>query len=85
MAYQFAEIAPDYQVGATTCVLYLSLRYHRLHPEYIHGRIEKIQGLYGLRILLLYCDVVGRVLAELSDVHCTDSIPIPMPGPRTGR
>ncbi|KAG8756481.1 ssDNA endonuclease and repair protein rad10 [Serendipita sp. 396] len=57
VAYQFAEIVPDFQVGSTTCVLFLSLKYHRLHPEYIHTRIEKLQSLYGLRILLLLCDV----------------------------
>ena len=35
-----------------------SLRYHRLHPEYIHQRIEKLGHSYNLRILLLMCDVV---------------------------
>lgn len=37
-----------------------SLKYHRLHPEYVHTRIEKLQSLYGLRILLLVCDVVSQ-------------------------
>jgi len=57
VAYQFAEIVPDFQVGSTTCAIFLSLKYHRLHPEYVHSRIEKLQSLYGLRILLLVCDV----------------------------
>ncbi len=35
-----------------------SLRYHRLHPEYIHQRIEKLGHAYNLRVLLLMCDVV---------------------------
>ena len=35
-----------------------SLKYHRLHPEYIHQRIEKLGRMYNLRILLLMCDVV---------------------------
>lgn len=35
-----------------------SLKYHRLHPEYIHQRIERLQSSYNLRILLLLCDVV---------------------------
>ncbi|KAI0701701.1 restriction endonuclease type II-like protein [Earliella scabrosa] len=54
---EFGEILADYQVGRTTGVLFLSLRYHRLHPEYIHQRIEKLGHTYNLRILLLMCDV----------------------------
>ncbi|KAH9957569.1 restriction endonuclease type II-like protein [Russula dissimulans] len=54
---EFADILPDYQVGRTTGVLFLSLRYHRLHPEYIHQRIERLGQSYNLRILLLMCDI----------------------------
>ncbi|KAH9919483.1 DNA repair protein rad10 [Epithele typhae] len=54
---EFGEIVADYQVGKTMGVLFLSLRYHRLHPEYIHQRIEKLGRSYGLRVLLLMCDV----------------------------
>ncbi|OBZ68139.1 DNA excision repair protein ERCC-1 [Grifola frondosa] len=54
---EFGEIVADYQVGRTTGVLFLSLRYHRLHPEYIHQRIERLGHSYNLRILLLMCDV----------------------------
>ena len=69
---------PDFQVGRTTCILFLrytssvlytwwcsnqhvSLRYHRLHPEYIHTRIEKLGHSFNLRILLIMCDVVSRL------------------------
>ncbi|KAH9987048.1 hypothetical protein BJV77DRAFT_1070710 [Russula vinacea] len=34
-----------------------SLRYHRLHPEYIHQRIERLGLSYNLRVLLLMCDI----------------------------
>ncbi|TBU23582.1 restriction endonuclease type II-like protein [Dichomitus squalens] len=54
---EYGDILADYQVGRTTGVLFLSLRYHRLHPEYIHQRIEKLGHAYNLRILLLMCDV----------------------------
>ncbi|KIJ40933.1 hypothetical protein M422DRAFT_32048 [Sphaerobolus stellatus SS14] len=54
---EFGDIIPDFQVGRTTGVLFLSLKYHRLHPEYIHARIEKLGRKYDLRILLLVCDV----------------------------
>ncbi|CAK5281747.1 unnamed protein product [Mycena citricolor] len=57
---EFGEIPCDYQVGRTTGVLFLSLKYHRLHPEYIHTRIEKLgRHMYTLRILLVMCDVVS--------------------------
>ncbi|KAH9981804.1 restriction endonuclease type II-like protein [Russula compacta] len=54
---EFGDILPDYQVGRTTGVLFLSLRYHRLHPEYIHQRIERLGQSYNLRVLLLMCDI----------------------------
>ncbi|KAF5317073.1 hypothetical protein D9611_003838 [Ephemerocybe angulata] len=54
---EFGDILADYQVGRTTGLLWLSLRYHRLHPEYIHKRIEKLGHSYNLRILLVLCDV----------------------------
>ncbi|TFY65181.1 hypothetical protein EVJ58_g2134 [Rhodofomes roseus] len=46
---EFGDIVADYQVGRTTGVLFLSLRYHRLHPEYIHQRIERLGHAYTLR------------------------------------
>ncbi|TFK44768.1 restriction endonuclease type II-like protein [Crucibulum laeve] len=54
---EFGDIVADYQVGRTTGVLFLSLKYHRLHPEYIHTRIEKLGHSYSLRILLILCDI----------------------------
>ncbi|GHJ90227.1 hypothetical protein NliqN6_6629 [Naganishia liquefaciens] len=57
VGWEYGDIVPDYQVGANTCVLYLSLKYHRLHPEYLHTRIEAIRGMYLLRVLLLMCDI----------------------------
>ncbi|KAJ7346715.1 restriction endonuclease type II-like protein [Mycena albidolilacea] len=57
VAKEFGDIVADYQVGRTTGVLFLSLKYHRLHPEYIHTRIEKLGHSYNLRILLVISDV----------------------------
>ncbi|KAJ7446147.1 restriction endonuclease type II-like protein [Mycena galericulata] len=54
---EFGDIVCDYQVGRTTGVLFLSLKYHRLHPEYIHTRVEKLGQSYSLRILLVMSDV----------------------------
>ncbi|KAK7692725.1 hypothetical protein QCA50_004358 [Cerrena zonata] len=54
---EFGDVVVDYQVGRTTGILFLSLRYHRLHPEYIHQRIQKLGHTYNLRVLLIMCDV----------------------------
>lgn len=42
------------------------MRYHRLHPEYIHKRIELLGHSYNLRILLLLCDIVRRLIISPS-------------------
>lgn len=51
------QIKVDYVVGQTTGVLYLSLRYHRLYPNYIYDRLADTKNLYVTRILLVYVDV----------------------------
>ncbi|KAJ2909972.1 ssDNA endonuclease and repair protein rad10 [Coemansia aciculifera] len=50
------DIVPDYVVGRTSCVLYLSVKYHRLHPEYISKRIAGLGKNYRLRVLLIHVD-----------------------------
>ncbi|CAE6433774.1 unnamed protein product [Rhizoctonia solani] len=52
-----SDIVVDYQVGSTAGVLYLSLKYHHLHPQYIFTRFEKLGKNYDVRILLILCDV----------------------------
>ena len=37
-----------------------SLKYHRLHPEYIAQRIDSLGASFNLRILLILCDIVGH-------------------------
>ncbi|KAF5354644.1 hypothetical protein D9756_005353 [Leucocoprinus leucothites] len=54
---EFGDTPADYQVGRTTGILFLSLRYHRLHPEYILTRIEKLGHSYDRRFLLILCDI----------------------------
>ncbi|KAF8345894.1 restriction endonuclease type II-like protein [Amanita rubescens] len=57
---EYGDIPGDFQVGRTTGVLYLSLKYHRLHPEYIYARIESLGRAYNLRILLILCDITDH-------------------------
>ena len=37
-----------------------SVRYHKLHPNYIHDRLKQLGKQYILRILLLLVDVVSH-------------------------
>ena len=36
--YEFASILPDYVIGKSSCALFLSMRYHALHPNYLLKR-----------------------------------------------
>lgn len=57
VGWEYADIIPDYQVGVSSCILFLSIRYHRLHPEYVHTRIQRLAQMFTLRVLLVLCDV----------------------------
>ncbi|ESQ49554.1 hypothetical protein EUTSA_v10020823mg [Eutrema salsugineum] len=57
----FSEIIPDYLLGQSTCALYLSLRYHLLHPDYLYFRIRELQKNFKLRIVLCHVDVEDSV------------------------
>ncbi|KAL5503803.1 RAD10 [Sanghuangporus vaninii] len=78
MNKEFGDIVPDFQLGRTTCALFLSLKYHRLHPEYIHQRIQKLGQLYTLRLLLLMCDVSEHQepIRELTKICLVNNITI---------
>jgi len=75
---EFGDITPDFQVGRTTCILFLSLKYHRLHPEYVHTRIEKLGPSYNLRILLIMCDVTEHqeLIRELTKVCLINNLTV---------
>ncbi|GFR40762.1 hypothetical protein Agub_g1374, partial [Astrephomene gubernaculifera] len=66
--WQFADIVPDYQLGQNTAALFLSLRYHLLHPDYVLHRIREQQRLFRLTVLLLHVDVedVVKPLGEVT-------------------
>ncbi|MCJ1395511.1 ssDNA endonuclease and repair protein rad10 [Xylographa bjoerkii] len=74
LPWEYADIPADYTLGATTCCLFLSLKYHRLHPEYIYSRIKALQHQYNLRVLLTMVDIENheeslRELAKTSLVN----------------
>ncbi|CAI6090310.1 unnamed protein product [Clonostachys chloroleuca] len=93
MGWEYSDIPADYVMGQTTCALFLRfvnpggwhctynamiLRYHRLHPEYVYTRIQKLQGKYTLRILLVMVDIPNHEdsLRELSKTSLVNNITI---------
>lgn len=41
----------------TACILFLSIKYHNLKPDYIHERLKQLGKNYELRILLVHADI----------------------------
>ncbi|PYH36557.1 DNA repair protein RAD10 [Aspergillus neoniger CBS 115656] len=76
LPWEYADIPADYVVGSTTCALFLSLKYHRLHPEYIYSRIRLIAGKYLLRIILIIVDIPNHEesLKELSKTSIVNNM-----------
>ncbi|PYI30468.1 DNA repair protein rad10 [Aspergillus indologenus CBS 114.80] len=74
--WEYADIPADYVIGNTTCALFLSLKYHRLHPEYIYSRIRQLAGKYLLRIVLVMVDVANHEdsLRELSKTSLINNL-----------
>lgn len=77
-AWEYSDIPADYVLGQTTCALFLSLKYHRLHPEYIYNRIKSLAGKYLLRILLVMVDIGNHEdsLKELSKTSLVNNVTV---------
>jgi DNA excision repair protein ERCC-1 len=78
MPWEYGDILADYQIGQTACALFLSLKYHRLHPEYIYSRIKGLQGKYNLRIILTLVDIDNHEasLKELSKTSVINNVTV---------
>jgi DNA excision repair protein ERCC-1 len=76
LPWEYADIPADYVVGLTTCALFLSLKYHRLHPEYIYSRVRLLAGKYNLRIVLVMVDIPNHEdpLKELSKTSIINNL-----------
>ncbi|KAJ5683238.1 Mating-type switching protein swi10 [Penicillium macrosclerotiorum] len=76
LPWEYADIVADYIVGTTTCALFLSLKYHRLHPEYIYSRIRLLAGKFNLRIVLVMVDIPNHedTLKELSKTSIINNL-----------
>ncbi|KAF4595783.1 hypothetical protein GQ602_001396 [Ophiocordyceps camponoti-floridani] len=78
MPWEYSDLPADYVLGQSTCALFLSLKYHRLHPEYIYTRIRNLQGKYTLRVLLTMVDIPNHEdsLRELSKTSVVNNVTV---------
>ena len=76
LPWEYSDIQCDYVLGVTTCALFLSLKYHRLHPEYIYSRIRALGKSYNLRVLLTMVDITNHeeALKELSKTSMINNL-----------
>jgi DNA excision repair protein ERCC-1 len=76
LPWEYSDTPADYVLGATTCALFLSLKYHRLHPEYVYSRIRALGKMYNLRILLTMVDITNHeeALRELSKTSMINNL-----------
>ncbi|XP_062200189.1 DNA excision repair protein ERCC-1-like isoform X1 [Phragmites australis] len=66
--WTFADIVPDYVLRQSSCALYISIRYHLLHPDYLYYRIRELQKNFRLHVILCHIDVedVVKPLHEIT-------------------
>lgn len=63
------SISPaHYVLFDSCCALFLSLKYHAIHPDFIYERINELKNKFQLKILLVLIDhiVYESILKELS-------------------
>ena len=76
LPWEYGDIPADFLLGVTSCALFLSLKYHRLHPEYIYTRIKGLQGKYSLRVVFVLVDIGNheQSLKELSKTSLINNV-----------
>ncbi len=74
----YSPMVPDYILGPTSCALFLSIKYHKLYPRYIHRRIAELRKDFKLRILLVLVDVDdnANTLLQLNTIGVTNQLTV---------
>ncbi|KAH8739373.1 excision repair cross-complementing rodent repair deficiency [Cryptosporidium ryanae] len=73
VSYEFGNIVPDFLVGKYDAVIFISLKYHKLHKNYLEKRIMSLQKNYRVRIVLCLVDislsgVIEAAITEITDI-----------------
>eukprot|EP00741_Cyanophora_paradoxa_P001338 tig00000480_g1294.t1 len=65
---EFGDVRADYILGQYAGALYISLRYHLLHPDYLFTRMKDLRHHFRLRLLLCQVDIDDhqRSIQEIS-------------------
>jgi DNA excision repair protein ERCC-1 len=60
----------DFMIGKDLAVLFLTLKYHRQHPDYLTERLRGFRGSFPVRILLFLVndDNPDRIISRLTSV-----------------
>eukprot|EP00531_Pseudo-nitzschia_arenysensis_P007295 CAMPEP_0116134930 /NCGR_PEP_ID=MMETSP0329-20121206/10920_1 /TAXON_ID=697910 /ORGANISM="Pseudo-nitzschia arenysensis, Strain B593" /LENGTH=445 /DNA_ID=CAMNT_0003629697 /DNA_START=141 /DNA_END=1478 /DNA_ORIENTATION=+ len=74
----YSPMVPDYILGPTSCALFLSIKYHKLYPRYIHRRIAELRKDFKLRVLLVLVDVDdnANTLLQLNTIGVTNQLTV---------
>mmetsp|Transcript_49 Transcript_49/g.67 ORF Transcript_49/g.67 Transcript_49/m.67 type:complete len:318 (-) Transcript_49:260-1213(-) len=68
VSWAYVDIIPDFILGQGTAALFLSVRFHLLHPQYLPRRLAELRRDFRLRLLLCLVDVEDCV-APLLEVN----------------
>jgi len=68
----------DYSIGFEIAALFLSLKYHRLHPDYFSTRIKNMIGNFNTRVLLVLVDIENpdNLISSLTSICLASNISI---------
>jgi DNA excision repair protein ERCC-1 len=68
--WAFADVLPDFVLGDNACAVFVSLRYHLLHPKYLATKIASLQRAFRLRAVLCLVDTedVVKPLGEVNKI-----------------
>ena len=68
--WAFADVLPDFVLGEHACAVFVSLRYHLLHPKYLATRVASLQRAFRLRAVLCLVDTedAAKPLGEVNKI-----------------
>jgi DNA excision repair protein ERCC-1 len=66
----------DYTIGKDLAVLFLTLKYHRQHPDYLGERLRDFRGSFPVRLLLFLVNDENpdRVISRLTSVAMANNM-----------
>uniref|UniRef100_A0A915ADX2 ERCC1-like central domain-containing protein n=2 Tax=Parascaris univalens TaxID=6257 RepID=A0A915ADX2_PARUN len=68
--FEWADIKADFEAGKEMGILYLSLKWHKLHPGYIETRMNSDGADYIIKVLLVLVNVDQRFMLRELNLFC---------------